>query len=90
MTSGSVNFPIVELPVIKGAHRIVHIHKNVPGVLGEVNGIVSALGANIQAQFLSTDQNVGYLVMDMEHAVAPQVEEKLKKMNTTIKTRVLY
>ncbi len=90
-TRGAVNFPNVDLPVIhKDSHRILNVHKNVPGVLGEINGIVSGLGVNIQAQYLSTDSSIGYLVMDMGIGEADQAVEKISRLETSIKTRVLY
>ena len=90
-TRGAVNFPNVDLPVLHaGSHRIVNVHKNVPGVLREINGIVSEVGANIEAQSLSTDQNIGYLVMDMAQANAQIVAERIAKLATSITTRVLF
>ena len=88
---GAVNFPNVDLPVLHSAcHRLVNVHKNVPGVLSEINGIVSDIGANIQAQFLSTNSEIGYLVMDMEKGETDQVAERVSKLATSIKTRVLF
>jgi D-3-phosphoglycerate dehydrogenase len=86
-----VNFPNVDLPVLHaGSHRIVNVHKNVPGVLREINGIVSEIGANIEAQSLSTDPNIGYLVMDMAKGEAAKVCDRISKLETSIKTRVLF
>jgi D-3-phosphoglycerate dehydrogenase len=62
----------------------------VPGVLREINGIVSEIGANIEAQSLSTDQNIGYLVMDMAKGEAQTVASRIAKLETSIKTRVLF
>ncbi len=89
-TSGAVNFPSVDLPVQKGAHRILNVHRNEPGVLGEINGVVSKAGANILAQYLSTDQHIGYLVMDVEKANAKPLSEEIKKLSRSIRTRVVY
>lgn len=90
-TRGAVNFPNVDLPVLHpDSHRIVNVHKNVPGVLREINGIVSEIGANIEAQSLSTDPNIGYLVMDMAKGEAAKVCERIAKLETSIKTRVLF
>src|SRR5206468_8093255 len=61
-TTGAVNFPQVELPAQRGTHRILNVHRNVPGVLRDINRIVSDLHANIHAQILSTDANIGYLI----------------------------
>lgn len=90
-TRGAVNFPNVDLPVLhEGSHRIVNVHRNVPGVLKEINGIVSEIGANIEAQSLSTDQNIGYLVMDLKQGEAKTVAARIEKLETSIKTRVLF
>lgn len=88
-TGGAVNFPQVDVPVVQGAHRIVNVHRNVPGVLREINSIVSQIGANIKAQYLSTDSDIGYLVMDMEKAEAQPVATQIRSLKTSIKTRVL-
>lgn len=88
---GAVNFPNVDLPVLhQDCHRLINVHQNVPGVLGEINGIVSEMGANIQAQFLSTDAHIGYLVMDMEKREASGVAQKISALKTSIKTKVLF
>ena len=90
-TRGAVNFPNVDLPVLhKDCHRIINVHKNVPGVLGDINKIVSNVGANIQAQSLSTDNSIGYLVMDIEKAEADEVAVRIGKLATSIKTRVAF
>ena len=89
-TSGAVNFPTVDLPVQKGAHRILNVHRNEPGVLGEINSVVSKAGANILAQYLSTDQHIGYLVMDVEKANAKPLSDEIKKLSRSIRTRVVY
>lgn len=89
-TSGAVNFPRVDLPVHSGAHRILNVHRNEPGILGEINGIVSKAGANIQAQYLSTDAKIGYLVMDVEKINAKPLCDEISKLSRSIKTRVLY
>ena len=89
-TRGAVNFPNVDLPVAQGAHRMLNVHRNVPGVLSDINTIVSDLGANIQAQYLSTNATIGYLVMDMEIGEADAVAARVGALKTSIKTRVVY
>jgi D-3-phosphoglycerate dehydrogenase len=89
-TTGAVNFPQVELPQTKGAHRILNAHRNVPGVLRDINRIVSEKGANIQAQVLATDPNIGYLVMDLDQDVSDDVKKAIGALSTSIKTRILY
>ena len=87
---GSVNFPSVDLPVLEGSHRILNVHKNVPGVLKNINGIFSDLGANIQGQYLATDSEIGYLIVDLDTKVSDQVKDRLKALSTSLRTRVLY
>lgn len=89
-TTGAVNFPQVDLPPYKNAHRILNVHRNVPGVLRDVNKIVSDLNANIDSQYLSTDPNIGYLIMDLEGDVSPEVSRRISDLPTSIRTRVLY
>ncbi len=88
-TLGAVNFPQVNVPPKDGGSRLINVHRNVPGVLGEINGICSKAKANIKAQYLSTDNNIGYLVMDIELAKPKEVFEKVEKLPTSIKTRLV-
>ena len=89
-TTGAVNFPQIEIPLIKGSHRILNVHKNVPGVLRDINKIVSDWGANIRAQILSTDSDIGYLIMDLDQAVSQDVKKAVGALQTSIKTRILF
>jgi D-3-phosphoglycerate dehydrogenase len=89
-TTGAVNFPHVETPLIPGTHRILNVHRNVPGVLRDINRIVSDLNANIEAQTLATDANIGYLVMDLGKDVSNEVHQAVSGLETNIKTRILY
>ncbi len=89
-TTGAVNFPLVELPPSKGAHRILNVHKNVPGVLRDINKIVSDRNANIRAQVLATDADIGYLVMDLDNDVSQDVKRAVGALDTSIKTRILF
>ncbi|MGZ3771370.1 MAG: phosphoglycerate dehydrogenase [Bdellovibrio sp.] len=89
-TAGAVNFPNVDLPVKQGSSRILNVHKNEPGVLGEINGLISKTGANIDAQYLSTDEKIGYLVMDVHSAQAAALAADIGKLNRSIRTRVVY
>ncbi len=89
-TTGAVNFPQIELPPEPGTHRILNVHKNVPGVLRDINRIVSDLEANIHAQVLSTDQSVGYLMMDLDQDVSDAVRREISALGTNIRTRILY
>lgn len=88
-TTGSVNFPQVELAPAPGTHRILNVHRNVPGVLRDINKIVSDLNANIHAQMLSTDANIGYLIMDLDQDVSQQVCSQIAALKTDIRTRIV-
>jgi D-3-phosphoglycerate dehydrogenase len=89
-TTGAVNFPQMELPQAPGAHRILNVHKNVPGVLRDINRIVSDLNANIRSQLLATDPKIGYLIMDLDQDVSGEVKKRVASLETSIKTRILY
>ncbi len=88
-SAGSVNFPHVELAPTPGTSRVVHVHQNVPGVLRDVNRIVSDHNANIHAQLLSTNADIGYLIMDLDQPVAASVCDAMKKLTTTLSARSL-
>lgn len=90
-TTGSVNIPPVELAVRPGqtAHRVTHIHRNEPGVLSSVNAIVSKANANVQAQHLATDAQVGYLIMDLNRAVEEEVCAGMEALDATIAVRAM-
>jgi D-3-phosphoglycerate dehydrogenase len=89
-TLASVNFPQVDLPITRGAHRILNVHRNVPGVLRDINKIVSDKNANIRAQLLATDADIGYLVMDIDDQVSADVKRGIAALDTNIKTRILF
>jgi D-3-phosphoglycerate dehydrogenase / 2-oxoglutarate reductase len=89
-SSGAVNFPNVDLPIKKGTSRILNVHRNEPGVLGEINTIMSQAGANIEGQYLSTDERIGYLVMDVQSNQAEDLALKIKMLKRSIRTRVVF
>jgi D-3-phosphoglycerate dehydrogenase len=89
-TSGAVNFPNVDLPVKHGASRLLNVHKNQPGVLGEINSIISKAGANIEGQYLSTNETIGYLVMDVHSSHAQGLATEIEKLSRSIRTRVVF
>lgn len=89
-TMGAVNFPKVDLPIDVESHRILNIHKNVPGVLSDVNRIISSHGANVNSQYLSTYKDVGYLVMDVSKEVSDEVKKGISALDSNIRTRILY
>jgi len=95
-TTGAVNFPQVELPRRQGAHRIAHVHRNVPGVLRDVNRLVSEGQANVVGQVLATDSEIGYLLLDFDDfdpardRLSAQLVAALRDLPTTISVRTLY
>lgn len=89
-TTSSVNFPEVALPAHPGKHRLLHIHRNVPGVLSQINQIMSDNHINISAQFLQTNETLGYVVIDLDARSSDIALEKLAKVPGTIRTRVLF
>jgi D-3-phosphoglycerate dehydrogenase len=89
-THTSVNFPHVDVSPTHDSHRILNVHKNVPGVLSEINRIVAGIGANVQAQSLATDADVGYLVIDTDKNLSGEVKTAIEGLSSSIKTRILY
>ena len=89
-TLSAVNFPEVALPSFRGKHRLLHIHKNVPGVLSAINLVFAENGINVSAQSLMTNAEIGYLVMDVDAACSHVALMKLREIEGTIRTRVLY
>ena len=86
----SVNFPEVGLPAHPDKHRLLHIHHNVPGVMSEINRVFSEVGVNISGQYLQTNETIGYVVIDLDAAHSDIALEKLKLVEGTIRTRVLF
>ncbi len=88
-TSGAVNFPVIEVGELRAPHRILNIHRNVPGVLGAINSIISEYGGNIVGQHLSTDSAIGYMVADLIIGEPSKACEKIGKLATSIRTSVI-
>ncbi len=86
----SVNFPEVALPAHPGKHRILHIHQNVPGVLSAINQVFADNHINISAQYLQTNEKVGYVVIDLDARSSEFAQEKLAEIPGTIRCRVLF
>jgi D-3-phosphoglycerate dehydrogenase len=89
-TLSAVNFPRIEPPILRGRHRILNIHRNVPGVLSSINTIISELNANVESQVLDTNSEVGYLVMDIDRDVSEEVRARVSALETNIRTRILF
>jgi len=89
-TVDAVNFPNIQLPKQNKAHRFLHIHKNVPGIMAKINEVLAKYGLNISGQYLSTDPDVGYVITDLDKEYDKEVVKALKSVENTIKFRVLY
>lgn len=89
-TTSSVNFPEVALPLHADVHRLLHVHKNIPGTLTAINQVFSENNINISAQHLETNENVGYVVVDIDADYSEIAVQKLRNIEGTIRCRVLY
>jgi D-3-phosphoglycerate dehydrogenase len=89
-TSNSVNFPNLTLPTLENAHRLIHIHHNVPGILAKINQILAANDINIVGQYLKTNEQIGYVITDIDKEYDKEVIKELRSIENTIKFRVLY
>ena len=89
-STSSVNFPEVALPAHPGKHRLLHIHRNVPGVLSEINRVFSDNHINISSQYLQTNDTIGYVVIDIDAAHSDMALAKLANVPGTIRSRVLF
>ncbi len=89
-TSGSVNFPNIQLPKLHEAHRFIHIHKNTSGILAKINQVLAEHEANIVGQYLKTNDRIGYVITDVNKKYDKSLIKSLKQIEHTIKVRVLY
>ncbi len=89
-TLTSVNFPEVALPPHPNHHRLLHVHENVPGVLSSINQVFGNAGINIAAQFLQTDESIGYVVIDVSADSSEEAMDALQTIEHTIKVRRLF
>jgi D-3-phosphoglycerate dehydrogenase len=80
----------LSLPPQENTHRILHIHNNVPGVLSEINTQLSSHKINIVAQYLKTNDEIGYVVLDVDKGLSKEALELLKNVKETLKVRLLY
>ncbi len=86
----SVNFPNIQLPPFDNAHRLIHIHHNVPGILAKINSVFAENNINIIGQYLKTNETSGYVITDISKKYDPEVISRLKQIPHTIKFRILY
>lgn len=89
-TYNSVNFPNIQLPFLKDAHRLIHIHQNEPGVMAKINQCLAKHEINIVGQYLKTNEDIGYVITDIDKAYSPEVIHAMKEIPGTIRFRVLY
>jgi D-3-phosphoglycerate dehydrogenase len=89
-TLSAVNFPEVALPEHPHQHRLLHIHRNGPGVMSAINQVLSDQQVNVAGQYLQTNASIGYVVVDIEADYAQPVLEALRAVPSTIKARVLF
>ncbi|MFN6945218.1 MAG: phosphoglycerate dehydrogenase [Cytophagaceae bacterium] len=89
-TFQSVNFPNIQLPELNNAHRLIHLHENVPGILAQINNVLAKHHINILGQYLKTNEQVGYVITDINKQYDKDVINDLKSIKHTIKFRILY
>ena len=90
ITEGSHTVPPVSLPPQAGTHRILHIHRNIPGVLGQINSRLSKRGINITGQYLKTNDEIGYVILDVDSKISKEAFEIVKGVKGTIRARMVY
>jgi len=90
VSNGSHTIPDISLPPVDGAHRILHIHRNVPGVLSAINTVMSKNKINIVGQYLKTNEEIGYVVLDVDSKLSKKAIELLRDVKETVRVRMLY
>lgn len=88
-TISSVNFPNLQLPEFKNAHRFIHLHQNIPGIMSKINSILANNNINIDSQFLKTNKDVGYVISDIYSDYNKEIINKIRSISGTIKLRIL-
>ncbi len=86
----SVNFPNIHLPQLQKAHRLIHIHENIPGMLAQINNVLAIYDINIEGQYLGTNKEIGYVITDISKKYNHELINNLKQIPHTIKFRILY
>lgn len=89
-TFGSVNFPNIQLPAQKDRHRLLHIHRNIPGIMAGINQILARYELNVSGQYLKTTEELGYVIFDINQQYQEEMVKDLREIEGTIKFRVLY
>jgi D-3-phosphoglycerate dehydrogenase len=86
----SVNFPNIQLPELHKVHRLIHIHKNIPGMLAQINSVLGKYNINIEGQYLKTNKEIGYVITDISKGNHQDLIRDLRTIPNTIKFRILY
>jgi D-3-phosphoglycerate dehydrogenase len=89
-TFQSVNFPNIQLPEFQEAHRLMHLHENVPGIMAKINNVLAKNNINILGQYLKTNEQIGYVITDIDKKYDKELINELKNIQNTIKFRILY
>jgi D-3-phosphoglycerate dehydrogenase len=89
-TENCVNFPAIRLPPQEKAHRLIHLHENVPGILARINQALAAAGANITGQYLKTNERIGYVITDIDSHYSESLLDEIRGIPHTLRFRVLY
>src|SRR5690606_36679935 len=89
-TGVSVNFPAMQLCEQAGAHRLIHTHENKPGIMAKINEVFARHQINSLAQYLKTNEHIGYVITDVNEEYDKKVINDLKKLPHTVKFRMLY
>ena len=89
-STGVANLPEVQMQRVEDSYRVLNLHKDVPGVLSRVNGLVAGMGVNIKAQSYNTRDGIGYLIMDVEKDLSPSIKEQIELLDSNIRTRLLF
>ena len=87
---GSQSIPEISLPQLEGTHRILHIHRNMPGVLSTINSALSEHSINVQGQYLMTNNEIGYVALDVPKSASAETLTAIKEIEHTIRARVLF
>lgn len=89
-TYGAVNFPEVQLPLLHGSHRLLHVHHNVPGIMAQINSVFAQYTINITGQYLKTHADIGYVIIDIEKGYSQAFVNEIKSIKGTLRMRMLY
>lgn len=89
-TTNSVNFPEIQLPTLKDAHRLIHIHQNVPGILARINHVLASHNINVVGQYLKTNEKIGYMILAVNKEYDREVVRDFRSIENTIRFRILY